>query len=52
MGYHNFENSLFTEKKVFVLWEGEYLQMGRFHILLNGKDAIFSEYLISCLCES
>ena len=44
--------SFVYRKKVFVLWEGEYLRMGRFHILLNGKDAIFSEYLISCLYES
>ena len=52
---HHFDNiivSIFYRKKVFALWDGEYLQMGRFHILLNGKEAIFSKYLISCLCES
>ena len=36
----------FNRNKAFVSWEGGYLQMERFHILLNGKVAIFSELFI------
>ena len=36
----------FYRNKAFVSWEGGYLQTERFHILLNGKVAIFSELFI------